>query len=54
MLFLIIPHYYPMDSQPYAGDIQPGEYQGNEVIELLREHAHNPEAIRFIADMLEE
>ena len=54
MCNLLIPEYDFEDSQPYPGDIQPGEYQGNEIVELLREHADNPEAIRFIADMLEE
>jgi hypothetical protein len=54
MCNLLIPDYEPEDPQPYPGDIQPGEYQGNEVVELLREHADNAEAIRFIADMLEE
>ena len=54
MCTLLIPDYNPQDPQSYPGDIQPGEYQGNEVVELLRKYAHNPEAIRFIADMLEE
>jgi hypothetical protein len=54
MCNLLIPEYDLEDPQPYPGDIQPGEYQGNEVVELLREHADDPEAIRFIADMLEE
>jgi hypothetical protein len=54
MYVLLIPDCDPEDSQPYPGDIQPEEYQGNEIVELLREYADNPEAIRFIADMLEE
>jgi hypothetical protein len=54
MCNVLIPEYDLDDPQPYPGDIQPGEYQGNEVIELLRQHSHNPEAIRFISDMLEE
>ena len=54
MCHLLIPEYDPEDPQPYPGDIQPGVYEGNEIVELLREHADNPEAIRFIADMLEE
>ena len=37
--------------QVYPGGIEPGEY---EVVSLLRQHADNPEAVRFIADMLEE
>lgn len=40
--------------EPYPGNIQPGEYSINEVVKLLRDNAENPEAIRFIADMLEE
>jgi hypothetical protein len=51
---LLIPEYDLEDPQPYPGAIQPGEYQGDDVVELLREHADNPQAIRFIADMLEE
>jgi hypothetical protein len=54
MCNLLIPEYHPEDPQPYPGDIQPGEYQGNEIVELLLQHVHNPEAIWFIADMLEE
>jgi hypothetical protein len=54
MCVLLIPEYDPEDSQPYPGDIQPEEYGGNEIVELLREYAENPEAIRFIADMMEE
>jgi hypothetical protein len=51
---LLIPEYDLADSQPYPGDSQPGEYQGNEIVKLLRQHANNPEAIQFIADMLDE
>jgi hypothetical protein len=54
MCNLLIPEYDPQDPQPYPGDIQPGVYEGNEVVELLQEHSANPEAIWFIADMLEE
>ena len=38
--------------EPTAG-IKPGYYDQNGLVELLREHAENPEAIRYIADMLE-
>ena len=51
---LLIPEYDPETAEPYPGDIQPGEYDTTGLVELLREHAHHPEAIRFIADMLEE
>jgi hypothetical protein len=54
MCTLLIPDHDPEDPQPYPGDFQPGIYEGNEIVELLRQHADNPEAIRFIADMLEE
>ena len=54
MCNLLIPEYDPEDPKPYPGDIQPGVYEGNELVELLRQHSANPEAIRFIADMLEE
>ena len=54
MCNLLIPEYDPEDPKPYPGDIQPGVYEGNEVVELLRQHSANSEAIHFIADMLEE
>jgi hypothetical protein len=54
MAILLIPDYDPEDPKPYPGDIQPGEYEGNEIVKLLRQHGDNPEAIRFIADTLEE
>jgi hypothetical protein len=54
MRILPIPEFDPLNPQPYPGDIRPGEYQGNEIVEHLRDRAHNPEAVRFIADMLEE
>jgi hypothetical protein len=33
--------------------IPEGEYDINEVVKLLRDHNHNPEAIQYIADMME-
>ena len=54
MTTLIIPDHDPEAPQSYPGDIQPGAYSSNELVELLREQTHNPEAILFIADMLEE
>jgi hypothetical protein len=42
------------DGEDYPGDIAPGRYTRNDVVKLLREHCHDPEAVRFIADMLEE
>jgi len=51
---LIIPDYDPDDPQPYPGDIKPGYYTTNEVVQLLRDYRFNPDAVQFIADMLEE
>ena len=49
---VLIPDYDPDTSgQEYPGGIKPGEYS---LVKLLRKAADNPEAIRFIADMLEE
>lgn len=36
------------------GGIAEGEYDCNGIVELLRSHKDNPEAIQFIADMMEE
>ncbi len=38
----------------YPGGIRPGYYTRNQVVALLREHKDDPDAIQFIADMLEE
>ena len=38
---------------PYPGDIQPGYYDIRGLVDLLRRHKGNPEAIQFIADMVE-
>jgi hypothetical protein len=54
MCTLLIPDYDPNDPQPYPGDIKPGIYEDNEIVDLLRQHCHNPEAIYFIADLLED
>ncbi len=52
---LVVPDYCAHCGQTkYPGDIKPGAYTTNEVVALLRKHKHNPEAIQFIADMLEE
>ena len=37
----------------YPGDIQPGYYNLMELVTLLRDCADEPDAIYFIADMLE-
>jgi len=41
-------------AEPYPGGILPGHYPLNSVVELLRNHAEDPQAVRFIADMMEE
>jgi len=38
----------------YPGNIQPGDYTMNQVLNLLRQHLNEPGVIEFIADMLEE
>jgi len=53
MLMLLIPE-HDSDEEVYPGSIEPGYYQGNQIVELLRDNKHDPEAIQFIADMLEE
>lgn len=37
----------------YPGEIKPGHYDHQQLVDMLREHRNNPEAILFIADMLE-
>lgn len=54
MKTLVIPEYDTEDPRPYPGGIKPGEYAVNELVDMLRQNAHNPDAILFIADMLEE
>ena len=51
---LCIPDYDPYNPKPYPGNIKPGYYSEAEVRELLETNKDNPEAIRFIKDMLEE
>jgi transposase len=51
MPVLLIPEYDPETAEPYTGDIQPGEYDTNGLVELLREHAHDP---RVAEDVLAE
>lgn len=51
---LVIPDYDEEHPEPYPGDIKPEVYRRNEVVALLRQHAGDPKAVRFIADMLEE
>jgi hypothetical protein len=41
------------EKDPIYG-INPGLYDRNGLVELLRTHCMNPDAIQYIADMLEE
>ncbi len=34
--------------------IEPGDYDLNGIVELLRDHKNDPDAIQYIADMMEE
>ena len=49
---ILIPD-YDEDETRYPGDIKPGYYTHQELVGLLRTHCNNPEAIHFLADMLE-
>ena len=51
---LLIPDYDPYNPKPYPGDIKPGSYTKSEAKKLLKKHKNNPEALRFIQDMMEE
>jgi hypothetical protein len=51
---LLIPDYDPNEEERYPGDIKPGRYNLAAVVALLRRHKNDPDAIQFIADMLEE
>jgi hypothetical protein len=50
---LIVPDYDPDHPSPSPGNIQPGYYTMRGLVDLLRTYAEDPEAIRFIADLLE-
>ena len=43
----------PDEGEKNPGSIEPGEYNVMDLVELLRNHKNNPEAIQFIADMME-
>lgn len=52
---LVVPDHEPGDEpEPYPCGIWPGKYSRNAVVALLRSHKHCPDAIQFIADMMEE
>ena len=51
---LLIPDYdEDVDEGEYPGGIQPGRYKWDAIVDLLRIHRGNPEAIQFIADMMD-
>jgi len=52
MSFLLIIPEYDGD-EPYPGGIEPGYYDLAGLVALLRRHKDDPEAISFLADMLE-
>ena len=43
----------PEEGTSNPGDIDPGEYSLQALVELLRTHKDEPEVIEFIADMME-
>jgi hypothetical protein len=49
--FLTIPD--PEPGKAHPGGIEPQEYSLKGFVDLLRDHADDPAAIYFIADMLE-
>lgn len=51
-LDLLIPDYED-DNEKYPGDITPGYYNPENIMKLVLFHLNNPEALEFIADMLE-
>lgn len=44
----------PDPGNKYPGNIEAGDYDTNGIVRLLRKHSHDPDAVYFIADMLEE
>lgn len=49
---LLIPDFED-DSEKYPGDIRPGYYNPKQLVILLLYHLDNPDALQFIADMME-
>lgn len=47
---LVIPD---CDGDEYPGSIEPGIYDKDGVVAMLRDNAEDPDAIVFIADMME-
>ncbi len=53
-LLLIVPECAPGRNKSHPGGVKPGAYARDGLVRLLREHRGDPQAVRFIADMLEE
>ena len=54
-VLLVVPERCPaMEASEYPAGIEPGAYTRFEVIDILRRVKGNPEAVQFVADMLEE
>lgn len=49
---LLIPD-YETKGDKYPGDIKPGYYEPKQLVLLLLAHLHQPDALQFIADMME-
>jgi hypothetical protein len=50
---LVVPEDDGDDALLYPGEIEPGYYTLGELVQLLRARALNPQAVYFIADLLE-
>lgn len=50
VILLLIPEHGEEDDHPYPSGLVPGEW---DLVKTLRAVADNPEAVRFIADLLE-
>jgi hypothetical protein len=51
---LIIPDYDPCNPKPYPGNLKLGYYSQAKVKKLITKFKDNPEALKFLMDMLEE
>ena len=51
-LTVVIPE-HEEDGVTHPGDIEPGVYDLNEIVELMRVHKRDPKAIQFLSDMME-
>jgi hypothetical protein len=49
---LLIPDFDPINPQTYPGDIKPGYYSEAKVKKLLKQHKDNPDALKFLLDMM--